>query len=51
MIYGDTDSVTLVVIVLKEQIDKGEIPWDKDNVIKLYDPSLRSGPRNVSESR
>ena len=49
MIYGDTDSCYFSGYpVLKEQIDKGEIPWDKDNVIKLYDPSLRSGPRNVS---
>ena len=49
MIYGDTDSVTLVVIVLKEQIDKGEIPWDKDNVIKLYDP-VCEGPNETFES-
>ena len=38
MIYGDTDSCYFSGYpVLKEQIDKGEIPWDKDNVIKLYD--------------
>ena len=38
MIYGDTDSCYFSGYpVLKSQIDKGEIPWDKDNVIKLYD--------------
>ena len=38
MIYGDTDSCYFSGYpVLKEQIDKGEITWDKDNVIKLYD--------------
>ena len=38
MIYGDTDSCYFSGYpVLKEQIDKGQIPWDKDNVIKLYD--------------
>ncbi len=38
MIYGDTDSCYFSGYpVLKEQIDSGQIPWDKDNVIKLYD--------------
>ena len=38
MIYGDTDSCYFSGYpILKEQIDKGSIPWDKDNVIKLYD--------------
>jgi DNA polymerase elongation subunit (family B) len=38
MIYGDTDSCYFSGYpILKEQIDAGEIPWDKDNVIKLYD--------------
>ena len=38
MIYGDTDSCYFSGYpILKEQIDKGNIPWDKDNVIKLYD--------------
>ena len=38
MIYGDTDSCYFSGYpVLKEQIDNGSIPWDKDNVIKLYD--------------
>ena len=38
MIYGDTDSCYFSAHpVLKEQIDKGQLPWDKDNVIKLYD--------------
>ena len=38
MIYGDTDSCYFSAHpILKEQIDKGQLPWDKDNVIKLYD--------------
>ena len=38
MIYGDTDSCYFSGYpTLKEQIDAGQIPWDKDNVIKLYD--------------
>jgi DNA polymerase elongation subunit (family B) len=38
MIYGDTDSCYFSAHpVLKEQIDAGQLPWDKDNVIKLYD--------------
>jgi len=38
MIYGDTDSCYFSGYpILKEQIDKGDIPWDKDNVITLYD--------------
>ena len=38
MIYGDTDSCYFSGYpVLKEQIDAGKLPWDKDNVIKLYD--------------
>ena len=38
VIYGDTDSVYFSAYpVLKEQIDAGQIPWSKDNVITLYD--------------
>ena len=38
IIYGDTDSVYFSAYpVLKEDIDKGSIPWGKENVIKLYD--------------
>ena len=38
MIYGDTDSCYFSGYpILKEQIDKGQVPWGKDNVIKLYD--------------
>jgi DNA polymerase elongation subunit (family B) len=38
MIYGDTDSCYFSGYpILKEQIDAGQLPWDKDNVIKLYD--------------
>jgi DNA polymerase elongation subunit (family B) len=38
VIYGDTDSVYFSAYpVLKEQIDAGQIPWTKENVITLYD--------------
>ena len=38
VIYGDTDSVYFSAYpTLRNQIDKGEIPWSKDNVITLYD--------------
>ena len=38
MIYGDTDSCYFSAFpVLKDDINAGNIPWDKDSVIKLYD--------------
>lgn len=38
IIYGDTDSAYFSAYTsLKKEIDKGEIPWDKDTVVKLYD--------------
>jgi DNA polymerase elongation subunit (family B) len=38
IIYGDTDSVYFSAYnVLKKDIEKGLIPWSKDNVIQLYD--------------
>jgi DNA polymerase elongation subunit (family B) len=38
MIYGDTDSCYFSGYpTLKKQIDEGQLPWDKDNVITLYD--------------
>ncbi len=38
VIYGDTDSVYFSAYpTLKEQIDKGDIPWSTENAIKLYD--------------
>jgi DNA polymerase elongation subunit (family B) len=38
MIYGDTDSCYFSGYpTLKGEIDAGNIPWDKDNVITLYD--------------
>jgi|TARA_R110000787_G_scaffold51156_1_gene121375 DNA polymerase elongation subunit (family B) len=38
MIYGDTDSCYFSAYpMLKEGIDKGEIPWSTENAIKLYD--------------
>jgi len=43
IIYGDTDSAYFSAYnVLRKEIEKGEIPWDKDTAIKLYD--------NISES-
>lgn len=38
IIYGDTDSAYFSAYsTLKKEIDKGEIPWDKDTAIKVYD--------------
>jgi len=38
VIYGDTDSVYFSAYpILKKEIDSGKIPWNKDNVITLYD--------------
>jgi len=37
VIYGDTDSVYFSAYpVLKKEVDAGNIPWTKDNVITLY---------------
>ena len=38
IIYGDTDSVYFSAHkTLKKEVDAGQIPWGKDNVIALYD--------------
>lgn len=38
VIYGDTDSVYFSAWpVLKDEVEAGSIPWDKDKVIALYD--------------
>ena len=38
IIYGDTDSAYFSAYSsLKKEIDKGEIAWDKDTVVKIYD--------------
>jgi DNA polymerase elongation subunit (family B) len=38
VIYGDTDSVYFSAYpILEEQIQAGQIPWTKENVITLYD--------------
>ncbi len=38
VIYGDTDSAYFTAYTsLRKEIDKKEIPWDKDTVVKLYD--------------
>jgi DNA polymerase elongation subunit (family B) len=38
IVYGDTDSSYFSAYsTLKEEIDKGNIPWDKDSVMTLYD--------------
>lgn len=38
VIYGDTDSVYFSAWpILKNDIQKGSIPWDKDTVVTLYD--------------
>jgi len=38
IVYGDTDSCYFSAYpILKEQIDKGELAWDKDSCLALYD--------------
>jgi DNA polymerase elongation subunit (family B) len=38
VIYGDTDSVYFsAYVTLKKEIDSGQIPWAKENIIALYD--------------
>ena len=38
VIYGDTDSCYFSAYnILKSEIEKGQLPWDKDSVVKLYD--------------
>lgn len=38
IVYGDTDSCYFSAYpILKEQIDKGELEWNKDTCIQLYD--------------
>ncbi|NDB58930.1 hypothetical protein EB001_10815 [bacterium] len=38
VIYGDTDSVYFsAYATLKKEIDSGQIPWAKENIIALYD--------------
>ena len=38
IVYGDTDSCYFSAYpILKEQIDSGELVWDKDSCIALYD--------------
>lgn len=38
IVYGDTDSCYFSAYpILKEQIDSGELAWDKDSCIALYD--------------
>lgn len=38
IVYGDTDSCYFSAYpILKEQIDNGELAWDKDRCIELYD--------------
>ena len=43
IIYGDTDSAYFSAYsVLRKEIERGEIPWDKDSVVKLYDTVAES---------
>ena len=38
IIYGDTDSAYFsAYTTLRKEIEKKEIPWDKDSVVQLYD--------------
>lgn len=50
IIYGDTDSAYFSAYnVLKNEIAKGEIPWDKDTVVRLYDTVAESVNGTFSE--
>ena len=37
IVYGDTDSDTLVQVSIPKKIFKGEVDWSKDNIIAYYD--------------
>jgi DNA polymerase elongation subunit (family B) len=38
IVYGDTDSTYFTAYTtLKESIENGEVNWDKDTIVKLYD--------------
>jgi DNA polymerase elongation subunit (family B) len=38
IIYGDTDSCYFSAYTsLRKEIDKGQIPWDKETVVQIYD--------------
>ena len=50
VIYGDTDSVYFSAYpTLKEEIDRGLIPWDKDTVITLYDQICEEANSSFSD--
>ena len=50
VIYGDTDSVYFsAYTTLKDDIDAGRIPWNKDNVITLYDQVCDEANATFSE--
>lgn len=62
IIYGDTDSCFFTTYpTLKNEIERGEIPWTKENIIDLYNkiakdvsstfPSFLKSKLNVPESR
>jgi DNA polymerase elongation subunit (family B) len=50
VIYGDTDSVYFsAYTTLKEEIDKGNIPWTKETVIMLYDQVCQEANATFSD--
>lgn len=50
VIYGDTDSVYFSAYeILKDEIDSGQIPWNKDNIITLYDQICNEANASFSE--
>ena len=50
IIYGDTDSVYFSAYpVLKDDIDEGKIPFDKDTVVTLYDQVCEAANTTFSD--
>ncbi len=50
MIYGDTDSCYFSAYpILKNEIEAGKIPWDKDNVITLMDQVCEQANTSFSD--
>lgn len=50
VIYGDTDSVYFsAYTTLKEEIDAGRIPWNKENITMLYDQVCDEANKTFAE--
>ena len=47
IIYGDTDSCYFSAYTsLRPEIEKGDIPWDKDSIIALYDQTCEEANKS-----